>query len=104
LSIPLALVWGPLLGTPHAREVDAIKKHRQLRRVELGAQCAFLHLGKSEAALLEPLVEEDEAAVVPREDLHPVAPARDEEEEMPREQILVPHVADHGRESVDALP
>ena len=59
--------------------------------------------GQLEAALLETLVEDDEAARVPTENLHPVAALRDEDEEMAGEEILFPLAADDRRQAIDAV-
>jgi len=56
-------------------EIDAIEQHRQLGRIELGAERAFVEGREPETALLQPLVVEDEAAVVPGQDLHSIAAA-----------------------------
>jgi hypothetical protein len=60
-------------------------------------------LRQLETALLEPLVVDDEAPVVPGENLHPVPPARDEDEEVAGVDILPPASADDGGQAVDAL-
>jgi hypothetical protein len=47
-------------------DIDAVEQHGELGGVELRAKRAVVHDGLSEPALLEPLVVEDEATVVPR--------------------------------------
>lgn len=85
-------------------EVDAVQQHGELSGVELSAQGALVELGQAEAALLEALVEDDEAAVVPGEDLHPVPPPGDEDEEVAREDVLLPAAADERRQPVYRVP
>jgi hypothetical protein len=86
------------------RDVDAVEQHRQLRRVELSAQCLVVESGQLEATLLEPLVPDDKAAAVPAQDLHAVAPPRDKDEEMAGVDILAPTRAHERGEAVDAVP
>jgi hypothetical protein len=57
-----------------------------------------------ELAALEPLVDEDEAALVPREDLNPVAPARDEDEEVAGVRVLRELVLHDCEKAIDRLP
>ena len=77
-------------------EVDAVEQHAQLRRVELRAERVGLEVRQPEAALLEALVIEDEAAAVPAEDLHLVAALADEDEEVAGEDVFLPLAAhDH---------
>ena len=85
-------------------EVDAVEQHRELGGVELDAQRVVLKRREPKAALLEALVGEDEAATVPREDLHPVLAPGDEDEEVAAVDVLLPRAAHDGREPVDAVP
>jgi hypothetical protein len=85
------------------RDVDAVEQHRELRRVELGAERAVVKGRQPEAPLLEALVGQHEAAAVPGEDLHPVAAARHEDEEVAGVEILFPAALHDGGEPVDAL-
>ena len=85
------------------REIDAVEEHRELRGVELRAERVVLEYGESEAALLQPLVVKDEAAVVPGEDLHPVSATRDEGEQVPGEDVLPPVSAHDRGKPVDAV-
>ncbi len=57
----------------------------------------------TEAAGLEALVEDDEAAVVPSEDFHAVAAAREEDEVAAGVDVFAPCALDDARESVDAI-
>ena len=85
------------------RHVDTVEEHRQLSGVELHAQRVVLERRKPKPALLEALVREDEAAVVPCEDLHAVALLRDENEQVPGEDVLLPRVLNQRHEPVDAV-
>lgn len=85
-------------------QVDAVQQHRQLRGVELGSERAIADARLAEAPLLEPLVREDEAAVVPGQHLRAVALLREEDEEVPRVEVLLPLVSDDGAQAVDAVP
>ena len=84
-------------------EVDAVEEHGELGRVELRAEGILVELGQAEASLLQTLVEDDEAAVVPGEDLHPVPPARDENEEVAGEDVLLPAAPDERHQAVDGV-
>ncbi len=103
MSIPFLHLRRPLLGAADPRHVDAVEEHRELGGIERRAESAILKGRQPEAPLLEALVEDDEAPAVPGEDLHPVAPAGHEDEEMPGEDVLVPVGADDGFKTVDAL-
>jgi len=81
-------------------EVDAVEEHGELGGVELSAQGALVELGQAEAALLEPLIEDDEAAAVPGEHLHPVPPPGDEDEEVAGEDVLLPAAADQRHQPI----
>jgi hypothetical protein len=70
-----------VLGAAHPPEVDPVEQHRELRGVDLDRHRGRVHVRQLELAALEPLVDEDEAALVPSEDLHAVAAARHEDEE-----------------------
>jgi hypothetical protein len=61
-------------------------------------------LHAAEPALLEPLVEDDEAAVVPGEDLHSVPATGQEDEKVPREDVLGELCADERSQAVDGVP
>jgi len=97
------LQWIPLLCPPDVPQRDAIEQHRELRGVELRTERALMKRGQFEAPLLEPLVEDDEAAAVPAENLHAVAPARDEDEEVTTVDVLAPAGAHDGGQAVDAV-
>ena len=103
LSIPLRHFRRPPLRPADAREVDAVEEHRELRGVELSAERFVVEGRQPEAALLQALVVEDKAAVVPGEDLHPVTAPRDEGEEVTRVDVLLPITADDRRQPIDAV-
>ena len=84
-------------------DVDAVQQHGELRGLQLGAEGALVEDGEAEAALLQAFVEDDEAAVVPGEDFHPVAAAGDEDEEVAGVDVFAPAAADEGGEAVDAV-
>ena len=86
------------------REVDAIEQHGELGGVELGAERALMNRRQTEATLLEALVGQEKSTVVPGEDLHPVTSLRDEDEEVPCVEVLLPLSADDGGEPVDRIP
>lgn len=76
------------------RQIDSIEEHRQLGRIELRPERAFVDFRDSEAPPLKALVVHDEAAIVPAEDLRPVALLRDEDEEVASVEVLLEAVAD----------
>jgi hypothetical protein len=92
-----------LFGPADAREVDAVEEHRELAALESSAEGILAEVWQAEAALLEPLVVEDEAAVVPGEHLGPVAAPADEDEEVAGVEVFLPLVADDGGEPVDGI-
>lgn len=102
LSIPLRARWLPLLWTTDAARVDPREQHRELRRVERHTDRIRRNVGQPKAAALEPLVVEDEPAVIPAQYLHAVAATSDEDEEVPGEDILLPLVTDDRHQTVDA--
>lgn len=85
------------------REVDAVEEHGELGGIQLSAQSAIVDERSPEAALLEPLVIEDESTRVPGEDLRPVRLLREEDEEAAGVKVLLPFVADERAEAVDAV-
>ena len=91
------------LEAADAAEVDAVEEHGELTALQPRPQRALAEGREPEAALLEPLVEKDETAVVPGEHLGPVAAAADEDEEVAGVEVLLPLVADDGGEPVDAV-
>ena len=93
----------PLLRAADARQVDAVEQHRKLAALEPRAESVLAKVWEAEAALLEPLVIEDEAAVVPREHLGTVAAPADKDEEVARVEVFLPLVADDGGEPVDGI-
>jgi hypothetical protein len=93
----------PLLGAADAGDVDAVEEHRELAALESSAESVLTEVRETEAALLEALVIEDEAAVVPGEHLGPVAAPADEDEEVAGVEVFLPLVADDGGESVDGI-
>jgi hypothetical protein len=93
----------PLFGTADAREVDAVEKHRKLATLEPRSKSVLVKVRETETALLEPLVIEDEAAVVPGEHLGSVSASADEDEEVPGVEVFLPLVADDGGQAVDGI-
>ena len=71
--------------------------------VELCAEHTVLEFWLAEAALLEALIGEDESAVVPGENFHPVTAAGQKDEQVPDVEVLLPPGAHDGTEPVDAL-
>ncbi len=76
-----------MLNTPH---LDGHRVPLDVRQLELAA--------------LEPVVEQDEAALLPGEDLHPVRPPREEDEQVPGVGILAEFLKDDAHQAVDGLP
>jgi hypothetical protein len=91
----------PLHGTAHSRDVDSIEQHRELSGVDAQLLGAVFDDGDTKASGLEPLVEDDEAAVVPGEDLHAVTPTRDEDEERPAIHVFLPRALHEAHQPVD---
>lgn len=93
----------PLLGPADPAEVDAVEEHGELTALQPCPERALAEGWESKTALLEALVEEDEATVVPGEHLRPVAAAADEDEEVAGVEVFLPLVADDAGEPVDAV-
>jgi hypothetical protein len=88
LSIPC---WGrPLHRAPHPRNVDTVEQHRELGRLDAQLLGAVFDDRHAKASSLEAFVEDDEAAIIPGQDLHAVAPARNENEERAAVDIFLP--------------
>lgn len=101
MSIPW-LRRRPLHRAPHARDVDSIEQHRELGRLDAQLLGAVFNDRDAKAAGLEPLVEHHETTVVPGEDLHAVAPARDEDEECAPVHVFLPRALNQAHQPVDA--
>jgi len=84
-------------------QLDAIEQHGELGGIEAGAEGSLVERREAKAAPLETLVEDDEAAAVPGQHLHPVPAAGDENEEVAGVDVLVPPGADKVGQAVDAL-
>ena len=93
----------PLHRAPHSRDVDTVEQHRELSGLDAHLLGAVFDGRHAKASGLEPFVEDDEAAVVPGENLHAVAPARDEDEERAAVDIFLPRALNEAHQSVDAL-
>ena len=65
----------PVIGPADAPGLDPVEKHRQLRGVDLDRHRVAADVRQLELAALEALLEEEEPARVPGENLHPVRPA-----------------------------
>jgi hypothetical protein len=99
LSIPRGR---PLHGAPHARDVDSVEQHRELGRLDAQLLGAVFDGRYAKAACLEAFVEDNEAAVIPGQDLHPVPPARNEDEERAAVDIFLPRALHEPHEPIDA--
>jgi hypothetical protein len=88
-----------VIGPADPAEVDPVEQHRELRRVDLDGHRGRVHVRELERAALEPLIDEDEAALVPQEDLQPVLPSRDEDEEVAGVRVLRELVLDDREKS-----
>ena len=92
---------GPRASDPAV--VDSLEQHGQLRRIELHSERVVFDGRHAEPASLQSLVIEDEATALPDENLHPVAPLADEGEQVAAVDVLLPLVADDGRQAVDGV-
>src|SRR5690606_8980752 len=81
--------------------VDAFKQHRQLCLRQIDG--AVLGTRPHEATALEPLREQAQPVTVPPEDLHTVAAATAEDEELAREWIFSQLQLHQRREPIEAL-
>jgi hypothetical protein len=83
--------------------IDAVEEHRELRAVELYAERIFRDRRDAEAALLEAFVVEDEAAVVPSQNLHSVTAPAHKGKQVSRVDVLFPLAGDNRHQAVNAL-
>ncbi len=93
----------PLFRPADAGQVDAVEEHGELATLEPRTQSVLAKLRQPEASLLEPLVIEDEAAVVPSEHLRLVTAPANEDEEVAGVEVFLPLVADDGGQSIDGI-
>ena len=77
-------------STSDPTHVDAIEQHSQLRGVHLDRATVVGDPRRSETALLETLVIENETATVPKQDLAAVASTPQKYEQMAGEQVHSP--------------
>src|SRR5262249_27252556 len=90
------------LSPADALQIDAIQEHGQVGSADLDA--AVTARGRElEAALFEPLVVDDEAVGVPKEQLEAVGDLVAKDEEMAGERIAGQAVADERCQGVEAL-
>ena len=73
----------PVLGTANPTHVDAIEQHGQLRGVHLDRPTIMSEPRSAKSAALKPLVIENEAATIPKQDLATIASAPEKYEQMP---------------------
>lgn len=86
------------------RDVDSVEQHGQLRGNQLRSQGLLGEGRQAEAALLQALAGEHEAARVPGESLHLVPASRDEDEEVAGVEVLFPLGTHNRRQPIDAVP
>jgi hypothetical protein len=75
---------------PHPLHVDAVEQHGQLGGVHLDRAAIAREARRSKSTELEPLVIEDEAATIPKQNLAAIAAAPQKNEQMPGEEIHAP--------------
>ena len=85
--------------TSGTAQIDTLEDGGHLGRCDL--DLAVFGLGKAEGPLLETLVPECEAVLVPVEDLDPVASLVAKHEEVARERVLGDPLADQQRQAVE---
>lgn len=83
-------------------QIEPLQEQREACGIQFpaGRRC----FRKPKPALLQALVEENEAVPIPDQNLHPVAAASTEDEDMPGERILGQYVIDQGDQAIDGLP
>src|SRR5215467_9850947 len=96
------------LVPPHARKINAVEQHGQLRRSQ--HQTVFAHRrplaigrGQGEVPLLQSLVPDRVAVLVPVEELDPVAPPRAKHEKIARQRVLAQMRLYQRRQRVETL-
>ena len=85
------------------RQVNAVQKHREGRRVQHRALQSFADDGHLEAPLLETFVRHYKTPIVPRQHFGAVPALRNEDEEVARVEALLPLVADDGAQPINAV-
>src|SRR5262249_48019147 len=96
------------LVPPHARKIDAVEQHGQLRGTQEQTVLAHgrpLTIGRrqGEAPLLQPLVPDHVAVLVPVEKLDPVAAPRAKYEQVARQRVLAQMQLYQRRQRVETL-
>lgn len=74
----------------HPLHVDAVEQHGQLGGVHLDRAAIVGEAWRSKSAALEPLVVNDQASAVPKQDLAAVTTTPQEDEQMPGEEVHSP--------------
>src|SRR5262247_2755128 len=91
LSIVIMIRRRPSSRLGHTFEIDSVEEHGELAAVELGARRFGVELRHFEATALEPLVDQNEPAAIPVEELGPVQSASKEEEDVSGVWVEVPN-------------
>ena len=91
-----------MLGTANPTHIDAIEQHCQLRGVHLDRPTIMSEPRSAKSAALEPLVIENEAATIPKQDLAAVTPTPQKHEQMPGEQVHAPLPTDNAAQAIVA--
>jgi hypothetical protein len=91
-----------VLGAANPTHINAIEQHGQLRGVHLDRAPVMSEAWSTKASFLEPLVIENEAAAIPKQDLAAVSSTPQKYEQMPGEQIHAPLPADNTAQPVVA--
>src|SRR5215213_8408009 len=85
----------------HTRPVEPVKQGGELHRGQ--AHYPVHHRRPAEGTLLQLLPDQDQTAVVPDQDLHPVRPLGAEDAHRARERILAQHLGGQRRQPMRAL-
>ena len=91
-----------MLGATDSTYVDTIEQHGQLGGVHLDRATVVSEARSAKSAALKPLVIENEAATVPKQDFATVTSTPQKHEQMPGEQVHTPLPTDNAAQAVVA--
>ena len=88
-----------------AFRIDSFEQHEELSACDLDARSGRAREARElERAALESLREQPESVAIPCQNLHPITPSVEEDEEVSRERVVVERVAHDGVKAIEGLP
>jgi hypothetical protein len=87
-------------GPPNPPHIDAVEQHRQLGGVHLDRAAVAREAWRSKFPALQPLIIEDKAATIPKQNLATIATSPQKNKQMPGEQVHPPLPANDATQAV----